>query len=149
MSIIQLRSLLISTPRYLAWSMASSTCPCNMYMCWAGCLDLEMCNTWHLLGLKSMSHRRSHVCKVSRSCWRVSESEWLLIVIQIAASSAKSRTCECMFSSRSLIYSKNRSHSQKMMTVSGAFWGFLLMKKLVPLPYKYFYGLCNPRKTFS
>ena len=22
------------------------------------------------------------------------------------------------------------------------------MKKLVPLPYKSFYGLCNPRKTF-
>ena len=80
MWVFQLRSLLMSTPRYLAWSMASSNCPCNMYMCWAGCLDLEMCNTWHLLGLKSMSHRRFHVSR-SRSCWRVSESEWLLIVI--------------------------------------------------------------------
>ena len=50
MWVFQLRSLLMSTPRYLAWSMTSSACPCNMYMCWAGCLDFEMCNTWHLLG---------------------------------------------------------------------------------------------------
>ena len=54
-----------------------------------------------------MSHRRSHFCKVSRSCRRVSESEWLVIVIQIAVSSAKSRTCESMFSGRSLINNKN------------------------------------------
>ena len=37
---------------------------------------------------------------------------------------------------------------QKMLTVSGAFWGFLLMKKLVLLSNKSFYGLCYPRKTF-
>ena len=32
MWVFQLRSLLMFTPRYLALSMASSACPCNMYL---------------------------------------------------------------------------------------------------------------------
>ena len=79
MWVFQLRSLLMSTSMYLTWSTASRACPCNIYMCGTGCLDFEMCNTLHLLGLKSISHRFSHVCNVSRSCCRVSESELLLL----------------------------------------------------------------------
>ena len=36
--------------------------------------DLMIWGTWHLLGINSMSHARSHYCKVSRSAWKVSLS---------------------------------------------------------------------------
>ena len=45
------------TPRYLVEGTDSKTVPRRMYLVWIAHLALVICRTWHLDGLKLMSHR--------------------------------------------------------------------------------------------
>ena len=67
-----------------------------------------ICRTWHLLGLKCISHVFSHFSSFWRSCCRVWESSLLVTVKYTAVSSAKSLTFEFMFSGISFMYRRNR-----------------------------------------
>ena len=98
----------ISSPRYFAWSTASKTWPCRTYCVWRGFRAREICRTWHLLGLKCISHVFSHFSSFWRSCCRVWESSLLVTVKYTAVSPAKSLTCEFMFSGRSFMYWTNK-----------------------------------------
>ena len=93
----------LSTSRYRAWSMESRTCPCIVYLFLIGLRDLDMCTTWHLDGLNSMSHAFSHSCNIFRSFWMISVSSWPWTAKYTAVSSANRRTLDCILSGRSLI----------------------------------------------
>ena len=103
----QFRSWPISSPRYFAWSTASKTWPCRTYWVWRGLRARVICRTWHLLGLKCIYHV-FHFSRFWRSCCRVWESSLLVTVKYTAVSSAKSLTCEFMFSGRSFMFRRNK-----------------------------------------
>ena len=50
------RSSEIVTPRSFAEGTESGTVPWSIYLVWMGHLALVICRTWHLEGLKLMSH---------------------------------------------------------------------------------------------
>ena len=98
----------ISNPSYFAWSTASKTWPCRAYWVWRGFRARVICRTWHLLGLKCIPHVFSHFSSFWRPCCRVWESSLMATVKYTAVSSAKSLTCEFMFSDRSFRYRRNK-----------------------------------------
>ena len=65
--------------------------------------------TWHILGLKCISHVFSDFSSFWRSCCRVWESSLLVTAKYTAVSSAKRLTCEFMFSGRSFMYRRNKT----------------------------------------
>ena len=71
---VQERLAEIVTPRYLAEGTDS-----KKYLVWMGHLALVICRTWHLDGLKLMSHRFSLISRVWRSFCRVIDSPSELI----------------------------------------------------------------------
>ena len=54
---LQGRSSEIVTPRYFAEGTESRTVPWSIYLVWMGHLALVIYRTWHLEGLKLISHR--------------------------------------------------------------------------------------------
>ena len=106
--VFQLRSWLISSPKYLAWSTASRTWPCRTYCCLIGVRARVISSTWHLRGLNYISQSFPLISSLWRSCWRVWQSALLFIVNYTAVSSEYSLTSEWMFSGRSLIYKRNK-----------------------------------------
>ena len=103
---VQERLSEIVTPRYLAEGTDSKTVPWSMYLVWMGHLALVICRTWHLDGLKLMSHRFSHISRVWRSFCRIIDSPSELIARYMAVSSAKSLTLDLTWSGRSFIYAR-------------------------------------------
>ena len=77
-----------------------------MHLVCMGHLTLVICRTWHLDGLKLMSHRFSYVFMVKRSFCRVIDSPSELIGRYIAVSSAKSLTLDLTWSGRSFMYDR-------------------------------------------
>ena len=71
----------IVTPKYLAEGTVSRTVPWSIYLVWMGHLVLVICRTWHLGGLKLMSHLFSHNSRILRSFCRVIDSPSELIGI--------------------------------------------------------------------
>ena len=65
-----------------------------MYLVWMGYLALVICRTWHLDGLKLISHRFPYISRVKRSFCRVTDSLSELIGRYMAVSSAKSLTLD-------------------------------------------------------
>ena len=53
-----------------------------MYLVWMGHLALVICRTWHLDGLKLMSHRCSHLSRVKKSFCSVTDSSYFLFFLQ-------------------------------------------------------------------
>ena len=92
--------------QYLAEGTDSKTVPWSMYLVWMGHLALVICRTWHLDGLKLMSHRFSHISRMWRSFCRVIDSPSELIARYMAVSSAKSLTLYLTWSGRSFIYAR-------------------------------------------
>ena len=76
---VQERLSEIVTPRYLAEGSDSKPVPWSMYLVWMGHLALVICRTWHLDGLKLMSHHFSHISRMWRSFCRVIDSPSELI----------------------------------------------------------------------
>ena len=103
---VQERLSEIVTPRYLAEGTDSKTVPWSMYLVWMGHLALVICRTWHLDGLKLMSHRFSHISRMWRSFCRIIDSPSELIARYMAVSSAKSLTLDLTWSGRSFIYAR-------------------------------------------
>ena len=73
------RSLLMSTPRYLAHVTTSRMSLWRVYVVGRGDRDRVLCIAWHLLGLNSMSHLVSHSWRISRSACSCSESDCLVM----------------------------------------------------------------------
>ena len=96
----------IVTPRWLAQGTDSKIVPWSMYLVCMGHLALVICRTWHLDGLKLMSHRFSYVSRVKRSFCRVIDSPSELIGRYMSVSSAKSLTLDLTWSGRSFMYAR-------------------------------------------
>ena len=77
-----------------------------MYLVWMGHLVFLIYRTWHLDGLKLMSHRFSYVSGVKRSFCRVIDSPSELIGRYMAVSYAKSLTLDLTWSGRSFMYAR-------------------------------------------
>ena len=75
-----------------------------MCLVWMGHLALVMYRTWHLDGLKLMSHRCSHLSRLKRPFCRVIDSSSELIARYMAVSSAKSLALDLTWSGRSFMY---------------------------------------------
>ena len=71
-----------------------------------GHLALVTCRTWHLDGLKLMSHRFSHISKVKMSFCRVIDSPSAQIARYMAVSSAKCLILDLIWSGGSFMYAR-------------------------------------------
>ena len=61
-------------PRYFAEGTESMTVPWSIYLVLMGHLALVICRTWHLEGLKLMSHRFSQISSWWRSFCSIIDS---------------------------------------------------------------------------
>ena len=103
---VQERLSAIVMPRYLVEETDSKTVSWSMYLVWMGYLALVICRTWHLDGLKLMSHHCSRFSRMKRSFCRVIDSPSELITRYMAVSSAKSLTLDLTWSGSSFMYAR-------------------------------------------
>ena len=101
---LQERSSATVTPRYFAEDTGSRTVQWSIYLVWMGHLALVIRRTWHLEGLKLMSHHFSHISSWWKSFCSVIDSHSELMARYMAVSSAKSLILDLTWSGRSFIY---------------------------------------------
>ena len=77
-------------------------------------LEIVICMTWHLDGLKLKSHRCSYLSRLRRSFCRVIDSPSELIASYTVVSSAKSLTLDLTWSGkcRSFMYARKSTGSR-------------------------------------
>ena len=96
----------ILTPRYFADETLASMISCRKYLVSIGVLRRVTWRTWHLEGLKLISHIFSLFSRLSRSFWKTWPSLCELRAKYIAVSSAKSLTLDLTCSGRWCIQEK-------------------------------------------